>query len=357
MGVGRISPRPAPDQPPALGYNLIYGEDYVQLGGASNAGYDIFYPRAPSLLFRPNERIVGTPTSTRWYELPEVEVRLFKRYIALTRAGLLPERPTLAQGLAASAGYFGLAASLDGRPLSETGATTLIDASPGLERVSLAIQGELPTEGFLKIGLRFGMAPTDDMTFLYAPPGLLNQAGLLFLGSDTRSSFQTLVVMQPPGHQAQAYRTPEELDHLLTPYVSPNARSGYLSLISSKLLGSTAAFSPDGVARQDYGSLRFPGAQIASSELAPKDVSILVTLLLAATWRVEPAEQKPGISVAAKASMSRSKERLSPDISSPSLSLTSRQGRRAVRVFCSSRSLRASEAGQSKPAGISRQSA
>lgn len=134
---------------------------------------------------------------------------IYPRYIALARAGLIPEQPTFSEAIAASAKLFGAHALVGGQATTPADASALASAVATPARTDATIPLGALKGPFYPVELWFGNSSTG-LQFLYAPPGALGKSGLLFPQSGPQPH-----VDQPGVRSATATRTTAKLDRLL----------------------------------------------------------------------------------------------------------------------------------------------
>jgi len=210
------------DQPPDVtgltGYDLGSVE-----GGSSN----VYYPRPEGVGV---ELCQACDPGHRWTADDPTFDRLYRRFIALARAGLVGEHPSWADALSASARLWPVEVAIDKPALNLTGtdAERFAAELPSAQPVSVGIRSRFAGAAsasalmFSQILVRFG--DTDELAFSAWLPGELSDSALLFT---SRIPFSTTPYypINPPAVVQSAYAATPALNDLLRVQAVPDLRA------------------------------------------------------------------------------------------------------------------------------------
>jgi len=209
------------DQPPD-----ITGLTGYDLGSAEGENGNVYYPRPGDVGV---ELCAACDPGHRWTADDPTFDRLYRRFIALARAGLIGEHPSWADALSASARLWQVDIAIDKPALNLSGPDAeqflaqLASAQP--VRVGVRSRFGAPSISslmFPQILVRFGDA--DELAFSASPPGELSDSALLFT---SRIPFNATPVylINPPAEVESAYATTPALNDLLRIQAAPDVRT------------------------------------------------------------------------------------------------------------------------------------
>jgi hypothetical protein len=209
------------------GYDILVGTDLAQsLGNVLTerlAGEccETYYPNGsgPGVVeyWRPLTQQYSTRAedreATNWEQASGGLYDLIQRYVAIAKAGLIGERPTLGEAVSASIRLLGARAFIDGRPLAPQDGERLAISLGSLQPWEFDLHGK--NFGVLRT-VQIGFGPhSGGLLYVYAPPGLLDSPGFLL----PQVGPELYVDPAPAGtdhpSMAAAYQTTSDLDALL----------------------------------------------------------------------------------------------------------------------------------------------
>ena len=204
----------------------VTGVTGYKLGSAEGENGNIYYPRPDGVGV---ELCSGCDPAHRWTADDPSFDRLYRRFIALARAGLIGEHPTWADALAASGRLWPVVIDIDRPTQSLTGddAERFLAELAAAQPVRVGIRsksGGPPSVSWLKLSqivVRFGDA--DELTFSASAPGELADSALLF--SSTGLSATELYSIIPPAVVKNAYAATPALDDWLRLQAVPDMRT------------------------------------------------------------------------------------------------------------------------------------
>ena len=200
------------DQPPD-----ITGLTGYDLGSAEGENGNVYYPRPDAVGV---ELCQACDPGHPWTADDPTFDRLYRRFIALARAGLIGEHPSWADALSASARLLSVEVAIDKPDLTLTGpdAERFTAELASARAVSVGVRsrfGGVPSASalmFSRILVRFGDA--DELAFSAWLPGELRDSALLFT---SRIPFSTTPYypINPPAVVQSAYAATPALNDLL----------------------------------------------------------------------------------------------------------------------------------------------
>ena len=212
-----------PSWPLGPGYDLVVGADLATALSTLqlNETYETVYPDThwPDMVafWQPLRTTYSTRPEDRnvsaWDSVSGGLYAAIPRYVALAKAGLIGEQPTLHDAVVATEQLMGVQGLLDTSSLATHDIETLTYALPSLTQIEVPLQESLPSTPFYHVQLTLGTGNrATDLQYIYVPPGWLSSAGLLFpqLGPEPKAS--------SPAQSATAYQTTKALDGLFARY-------------------------------------------------------------------------------------------------------------------------------------------
>src|SRR3989441_2414811 len=210
------------DQPPD-----ITGLPGYDLGSAEGENGNVYYPRPDAVGV---ELCQACDPGPPWTADDPTFDRLYRRFIALARAGLIGEHPSWADALSASARLLSVEVAIDKPDLTLTGpdAERFTAELASARAVSVGVRsrfGGVPSASalmFSRILVRFGDA--DELAFSAWLPGELRDSALLFT---SRIPFSTTPYypINPPAVVQSAYAATPVLNELLRVQAVPDFRA------------------------------------------------------------------------------------------------------------------------------------
>jgi len=210
------------DQPPD-----VTGVTGYEVGSAEGENANVYYPRPDTVGV---ELCQACDPGHHWTADDPTFDKLYRRFIALARAGLIGEHPTWADALSASARLWPVEVAIDKPALNLTGpdAERFTAELPSAQPVSVGIRSRFagaPSASalmFSQIFVRFGDA--DELAFSAWLPGELSDSALLFT---SRIPFNATAYypINPPAVIQNAYSAPPALNDVLRVQAAPDLRA------------------------------------------------------------------------------------------------------------------------------------
>ena len=210
------------DQPPD-----VTGVTGYEVGSAEGEDANVYYPRPDTVCV---ELCQACDPGHRWTAYDPTFDKLYRRFIALARAGLIGEHPSWADALSASARLWPVEVAIDKPALNLTGpdAERFTAELRSAQPVSVGIRSRFagaPSASalmFSQIFVRFGDA--DELAFSAWLPGELSDSALLFT-SRTPFSAAAYYPINPPAMVQSAYAATPALNDLLRVQAVPDLRA------------------------------------------------------------------------------------------------------------------------------------
>jgi len=210
------------DQPPD-----ITGLTGYALGSAEGENGNVYYPRPDAAGV---ELCQACDPSHRWTADDPTFDRLYRRFIALARAGLIGEHPSWGDALSASSRLWPVEVAIDKPDLNLTGpdAERFTAEVASAQAVSVGIRSRFegaPSASsliFSRISVRLG--DTDELAFSAWLPGELSDSALLFT-SRIPFSATAYYPINPPAVVQNAYAATPALNDLLRAQAVPDFRA------------------------------------------------------------------------------------------------------------------------------------